>query len=389
MVGPIAPRRRTAMAARNPANPRLRDIFALLARFLSFADYLKLRLVDHASRLYCRRVGRTPPPFPWLMLPQRESPGAPSTATVRRIFYDIPGGRSYRYEIPDKRFYRCVATGHGWLVMVSVHPPRRILMLNPITDQGKVVPWPFDNINGCFHAHLTSSPGDRGCFLVMVTDKLIAYCRPAIYQGWYALRAPGFRYHEASSDVVSLSSSLVFLVDQRRKLWRVELAEQPPQVECRDTAFALPSEELRRYYLVESLGHIHLVLSEDRHKRIALYKLDWAAASMWAPMDGWCGDRVLLLGRGCSAAVPASSAAGRAPGTVLFARQPMSIRDMDRSVRGDSRGQAWFWSETRVDAGPDDLLVLKKTVPHQQGEFTNADDSFWFFPAIDPDENAR
>ncbi|KAL5224326.1 hypothetical protein ABZP36_010965 [Zizania latifolia] len=385
MVRPIAPRRRTAMAARNPANPRRRAIFALLAPFVGFADYLRLRLVDRAWRLYCRRVGRTPPPFPWLMLPPRESaPGHP--APTVRVFYDIPGGMSYGYNVPPKNHHRCVATGHGWLVMVAVQPPRRITVLNPITDEGKVIPWPFDNCNERFHAHLTSSPVDRACFLVVVTDRLIAYCRPAHFQGWQTLRAPGFRYHAASSDVVSLSSSLVFLVDQRGKLWRVELAEQQPHVERRDTAFALPSKELRRYYLVESLGHILLVLSDDRHKCVSLYKLDWAAR-MWAPTDGWRGDRVLLLGRGCSAAVPASSAAGRVPGTVLFARQPTSISDMDSSVRGDGGGQAWFWSETRVDATPDDLLVLKKTVPHRQGEFTD-DDSFWFFPAVDPDENA-
>lgn len=42
-----------------------------------------------------------------------------------------------------------------------------------------------------------------------------------------------------------------------------------------------------------------------------------------------------------------------------------------------------------MGAAPGDLLVLKKTVPHRHGEFPADGDSFWFFPAVDPDEDAR
>lgn len=386
----LAPRRRAAeaamAAARNPRNPRRRGaILAAVAPFLAFADYLRLRLVDRAWRLYCRRVGHAPPPFPWLMLPERESPPG-AGAGARRVFYDVPGGRSYGYRVPSRDMHRCVATGHGWVVMVAVDAPRRVMLLNPITGDQRIVAWPFARWNARFHAVLTSSPaaGEAGCFLVVVADRLLAFCRPgADFQGWETLRAPGFRHHAALSDVVAVGAT-VYLVDERRRLWRADLADENPKVQRRDTGFALPSLELRRHYLVESLGHVLLVLSDERHNRVALYKLNWDARA-WLPIAACPGERVLLLGRGCSAAVPPSSAAGRAPGTVLFAHQPSTLPDVDVAARG----QAWFWSESRVGAAPGDLLVLKKTVPHRHGEFPADGDSFWFFPAVDPDENAR
>ncbi|KAF0928629.1 hypothetical protein E2562_006066 [Oryza meyeriana var. granulata] len=391
----LAPRRpaMAAAAARNPRNPRrCATIFAELAPFVSFADYLGLRLVDRAWRLYCRRVGHAPPPFPWLLLPEREPPAAagPRRATARGVFYDIPGGRSYGYQVPSRDVHRCVATGHGWLVMAAVEAqePRRIVLVNPITDEQRFFAWPFAKWNVRFHAVLTSSPIDEGCFLVVVTDRLLAFCRPDDFQGgWQTLRAPGFRYHAALSDVVSVGST-VYLVDERRRLWRVDLADENPKVQRRDTGFALPSQETRRQYLVESLGHVLLVLSDDRHNRVALYKLNWEARA-WLPTASCPGERVLLLGRGCSAAVPSSSAAGRAPGSVLFAYQPSTMPDVDGAVRGVVGGQAWFWSESRVGAVPGDLLVLKKTVSHRHGELPTTGDSFWFFPEVDPDENAR
>jgi hypothetical protein len=56
-------------------------------------------------------------------------------------------------------------------------------------------------------------------------------------------------------------------------------------------------------------------------------------------------------------------------------------------VDGGVAAPAWFWSETRLNNGSDGLLVMKKKMNHREGQFT-AGDSFWFFPAIDPDENA-
>nr|AAG13486.1 hypothetical protein [Oryza sativa Japonica Group] len=351
-------------AARNPRNPRRRGaILAAVAPFLAFADYLRLRLVDRAWRLYCRRVGHAPPPFPWLMLPERESPPG-AGAVARRVFYDVPGGRSYGYRVPSRDMHRCVATGHGWVVMVAVDAPRRVMLLNPITGDQRIVAWPFARWNARFHAVLTSSPaaGEAGCFLVVVADRLLAFCRPgADFQGWETLRAPGFRHHAALSDVVAVGATVAGTRGSRSR-----------------------SLELRRHYLVESLGHVLLVLSDERHNRVALYKLNWDARA-WLPIAACPGERVLLLGRGCSAAVPPSSAAGRAPGTVLFAHQPSTLPDVDVAARG----QAWFWSESRVGAAPGDLLVLKKTVPHRHGEFPADGDSFWFFPAVDPDEDAR
>nr|AAP54925.2 expressed protein [Oryza sativa Japonica Group] len=242
----LAPRRRAAeaamAAARNPRNPRRRGaILAAVAPFLAFADYLRLRLVDRAWRLYCRRVGHAPPPFPWLMLPERESPPG-AGAVARRVFYDVPGGRSYGYRVPSRDMHRCVATGHGWVVMVAVDAPRRVMLLNPITGDQRIVAWPFARWNARFHAVLTSSPaaGEAGCFLVVVADRLLAFCRPgADFQGWETLRAPGFRHHAALSDVVAVGAT-VYLVDERRRLWRADLADENPKVQRRDTGFALP-----------------------------------------------------------------------------------------------------------------------------------------------------
>jgi hypothetical protein len=65
-------------------------------------------------------------------------------------------------------------------------------------------------------------------------------------------------------------------------------------------------------------------------------------------------------------------------GAVLFARQTLDPLLVSSTVRD----QQWFWLESLVDAGVDDLIVLKKTVPHWPGAFT-ANDSFWFFLSID------
>lgn len=390
-----SPSRRAAMAApAKPGSHRVRrhllpgdQIIAALAPFLRFADHLVHRIVCRAWRRSCRIIGRAPPPFPWLMLPppppaERGAAPAPGTPQ-RRVFYDIPGGRSYAYPIPAS--YRHVTSRSGWLVLAASDSPRRLLVLNPITAGQVVVSWPFgeDPTEG-FHAVLTAPLGDPGCFLAVATDRLIKYCRPAVGGDWATLRAPGFRYDTACSDLVSVGAT-VYLMDERRKLWRADLAAAQPKVERRDTAFALPQGERWRHYLVESLGHVLLVVSDEHHKRLGLYRLSWEAR-LWVPTPAsGLGDSVLLLGRGCSAAVPASAASGRSPGTVLVVRQPWRCSflhvDIGLSFRGG--GEPWFWTESRLGAGlGDDQLVMRKTVPQWPGEFTTGD-SFWFFPGID------
>jgi hypothetical protein len=159
-------------------------LFASLAPYVSFVDYLSIRLVCPSWRFFCRRIGRAPPPFPWLMLPEPApaSPSAPAPVTVRRQFYDIPGGRPYAYDVPGEGYHRCVASSaYGWLVFVSVDAPRRLVLVNPISGARVVVSWPFGDKspNARFHAALTSSPADRSAFfLVVATDRLVAYCRP-------------------------------------------------------------------------------------------------------------------------------------------------------------------------------------------------------------------
>uniref|UniRef100_M8C8N4 KIB1-4 beta-propeller domain-containing protein n=1 Tax=Aegilops tauschii TaxID=37682 RepID=M8C8N4_AEGTA len=149
-----------------------------------------------------------------------------------------------------------------------------------------------------------------------------------------------------------------------RKVWRADLVDPEPKVERRNTACQLPfGESSMRHYLVESLRHVHLVLADEHNARVALFRLDWDK-KMWM-QDRVRGDRVLLLGRGCSASVPAAS--GRPPGMLLFAHQPsLSLVD----VGGCGAGLAWFWAESWVDDGSDDMLVLKKKMHHRQGEFT-------------------
>uniref|UniRef100_A0ACD5TMK0 Uncharacterized protein n=1 Tax=Avena sativa TaxID=4498 RepID=A0ACD5TMK0_AVESA len=368
-------------------------LFAALAHYVSFADHLRIRVVCQTWRFFSRRIGRPPPPFPWLMLPEPSpaSPSAPAPVTVRRQFYDIPGGRPYAYDVPGEGYHRCVASSAcGWLVFVAVDAPRRLVLVNPVSGARLVLSWPFGektpNPNGRFHAALTSSPADRSraCFLVVATDRLVAYCRPGHQdQAWRTLRAPGFRHEAPASDIVSVGTT-VYLVDGRRKVWRADLADAEPKVQRRNTACPLPfgdgEDTIMRHYLVGLLGHVHIVITDEHHARVALFRLDWDKR-MWVP-DRVPGDRVLLLGRGCSAFVP--PAAGRPPGMVLFAHQP-SLSGVDR---GRAAGLAWFWVESRLNDGSEDVLALKKTMQHRQGEFA-AGDSFWFFPAIDPDESAR
>ncbi|KAM0859414.1 hypothetical protein ACQ4PT_047200 [Festuca glaucescens] len=335
-------------------------LFASLAPYVSFADHLSIRLVCPSWRFFCRRVGRAPPPFPWLMLPEPApaSPSAPAPVTVRRQFYDIPGGRPYAYDVPGEGYHLCVASSaYGWLVFVAVDAPRRLVLVNPISGARVIVSWPFGDKspNARFHAALTSSPADRSAFfLVVATDRLVAYCRPGQQdQAWRTLRAPGFRYDAAASDIVAVGA-MVYLVDGRSKVWRADLADPEPKV--------------------------HLVVTDEHHARVALFRLDWDKRT-WVVMNRVGGDRVLLMGRGCSAFVP--PAAGRPPGMVLFAHQPsLSLADED----GGAAGPAWFWAETRLKDGSDDVLVMKKKMHHREGDFT-AGDSFWFFPAIDPDES--
>ncbi|CAL4923712.1 unnamed protein product [Urochloa decumbens] len=371
-------------------------IIAALAPHIRFSDHLAHRVVCRSWRRSCRLIGRAPPPFPWLMLPPPASAAAsagPPGAPQRRVFYDIPEGRSYAYPVPASRRY--LASRGGWLVLAASDPPRRRLeLLNPITGMVVPVPWPFgeDPTTEGFHAVLTASLADPGCILAVATDRLVRYCRPAVRGGWATLRAPGFRYDTACSDLVSVGAT-VYLMDERRKLWRADLAAAEPKVERRDTAFALPQmlagESARwRHYLVESLGNVLLVVTDDHHRRVGLYKLNWDMRLWVRTPASVLGDMVLLLGRGCSAAVPILAAAGRAPGTVLVARQPWrsTVQQMGLNFCGGGGGrgeQPWFWTETRLSAGlEDDQLVVRKTVPQRPGEFT-AGDSFWFFPAID------
>ncbi|OEL31151.1 hypothetical protein BAE44_0007830 [Dichanthelium oligosanthes] len=396
----IPPSRRAAMAAapppdhgaaRAPPNFRPGDIIiASLAPHLRFADHLVHRIVNRTWRRSCRLIGRAPPPFPWLMLPPpaatargpAPAPGAPE----RRVFYDIPGGRSYAYPVPAS--YRYVASRSGWLVLAAPGPPRRLVVLNPITAARLDLSWPFgeDPVEG-FHAVMTASLADPACFLAIATDRVVKYCRPVLGGGWATLRVPGFRYDTACSDLVSVGAT-VYLMDERRKLWRADLAAAEPKVERRDTSFVLPQQgDIRwRHYLVESLGHVLFVVSDDHHKRLALYRLNWDAR-LWvrAPASA-LGDTVLLLGRGCSAAVPASAASGRSPGTVLVVCQPWRSTVLHTGLNfsgGGGEQQPWFWTESRLGAGLDDVqLVMRKTVPQRPGMFTTGD-SFWFFPAID------
>jgi hypothetical protein len=367
--------------ARNPGVPHcLGNIFSVLGPYLGFADLLALRLVCREWRRTCCALGFAPPSFPWLMLPPLATRGPGPAASTRRRFYNIPGGRAYSYEVPA--YHRCVATGGGWLVLAAVDPPRRLELTNPVTGMRQILPWPFgDKGYEGIRAVLTSSPADPACFLTVATDRTIAYCRPGGGGGWATLRAPGYRHDTIGSDIVAVGST-VYLVDERRRLWRAELAAPEPKVERRDTAFAVAHGDNNRWshHLFESFGNVHLVVSDERHKRVGLFSLDWQARMWMRRSASVLVDRVLLLGHGCSAAVPASAAAGRAPGTVLFAREAWDPLHVGSSVRDGS--QQWFWSEMRLDAGVDDQMVMRKTLPHWPGLFT-AGDSFWFFPAID------
>jgi hypothetical protein len=392
-----SPSRRAAMAAAPNPNPRsagdrpnrLRgdDIITALAPHIRFADHLIHRVVCRAWRRSCRLIGRAPPPFPWLMLPPPPAASGPAPAPgapQRRVFYDIPGGRSYAYPVPAS--YRYVASRGGWLVLAASDPPRRLVVLNPITAAKVVVSWPFgENPAEGLHAVMTASLADPACFLVVATDRVIKYCRPALGGDWATLRAQGFRFDTACSDLVSVGAT-VYLMDERRKVWRSNLAAAEPKVERRDTSFALPQGEIRwRHYLVESLGHVLLVVSDDHHKRLGLFRLNWDTRLWVRTPASALGEQVLLLGRGCSAVVPASAAAGRSPGTVLVVRQPWrsSVLHMGLNFCGGGGEQPWFWTESRLGAGlDDDQLVMRKTVPHRPGQLTTGD-SFWFFPAID------
>lgn len=376
----------------NAGSPRVTStlgdiIFALVWPYLRFPDLLALRLVCRQWRRSCRLTGIQPPPFPWLMLP----PLAAAPGTARRRFYDIPAGRAFAYEVPP--FQRCVGTGGGWLVLAAVDPPRRLTLMNPITGAMHVLKWPFsDKSSEGIRAVLTSSPADPACLLAVAADRMIAYYRrpgrAGAFDGWATLRAPGFRHDTVASDIVAVGST-VYLVDERRKLWRADLAIQEPKVERRDTAFAMPASHAGdkwAHHLVESFGNVHLVVTDERCRRVALFSMNWQAR-MWMPKSASVlGDRVLLLGHGCSAAVPASAAPGHAPGTVLIARQPWNPVHVGSSSNRDA-AQQWFWSELRLDdAGVDgQMMVMRKTVSHWPGFFT-AGDSFWFFPGIDRGE---
>jgi hypothetical protein len=70
--------------------------------------------------------------------------------------------------------------------------------------------------------------------------------------------------------------STVYLVDERRRLWRSELAASEPKVERRDTAFTVTHGDKKRWshHLFESFGNVHLVVSDERHKRVGLFSLD-------------------------------------------------------------------------------------------------------------------
>ncbi|KAJ1296345.1 hypothetical protein BS78_01G293400 [Paspalum vaginatum] len=377
-----------AAPSHSPAGPSWvpgDHIIAALAPYLSFADHLVHRIVCRAWRHSCHLIGRRPPPFPWLMLPPPPPPAPAPGTPQRRVFYDIPGGRSYAYPVPAS--YRYLASRGGWLVLAASDPPRRIVVLNPITNGQVDVSWPFgegeEPTEGGFHAVMTASLVDPACFLAVAKDRVVKYCRPAAGRagGWVTLHAQGFRFDAARSDLVSVGTT-VYLVDGRRKLWRADLVATEPKVERRDTAFELPGGEAWRHYLVESLGHVLLVVSDEHHQRLGLYSLNWGAR-MWVPTPAsGIGDTVLLLGRGCSAAVPASAAAGHSPGTVLAVRQPWRWSSVHMGLNF-CRGQPWFWTASRLGAGlGDHQLALKKTVPQRPGEFITGD-SFWFFPAID------
>lgn len=320
-VGRSAARRaaEAAMAAaRNPRNPRRRG--AILAAVApSSPSPTTSGSASSTARGASTAAQSATPRRPSLADAPRAGVAAGAGAVARRVFYDVPGGRSYGYRVPSRDMHRCVATGHGWVVMVAVDAPRRVMLLNPITGDQRIVAWPFARWNARFHAVLTSSPaaGEAGCFLVVVADRLLAFCRPgADFQGWETLRAPGFRHHAALSDVVAVGAT-VYLVDERRRLWRADLADENPKVQRRDTGFALPSLELRRHYLVESLGHV-----------LPCSRTSATTASRSTSSTG-------TRGRGCrSPPAPASacccSAAGaRRPSAFLRGR----LRPGDRAVR--------------------------------------------------------
>jgi hypothetical protein len=80
------------------------------------------------------------------------------------------------------------------------------------------------------------------------------------------LRAPGYRHDAAYSDMVAVGS-MVYLIDERRKLWCVEHASPEPRVERRDTTFALQQQGDSRWsnYLVESFSHVLLLGGRPRY----------------------------------------------------------------------------------------------------------------------------
>uniref|UniRef100_K3YD68 KIB1-4 beta-propeller domain-containing protein n=1 Tax=Setaria italica TaxID=4555 RepID=K3YD68_SETIT len=225
------------------------------------------------------------------------------------------------------------------------------MVLNPITAVEVVVLWPFtEDPAEAFLAIMTASLADRRA------SRVVKYCRTTVGRDRAMLRAPRFRFDMACSNLLSVGAT-VYLMDDRRKLWRAELTAVEPKVEGRDMAFALPQGEIRwRHYFVESLGHALLMVSDDHHKRLQLYRLNWDARWWMRMPTSGLSDNVLLLGRVGSAVVPASAAAGHLPGMVLVVCQPWrsTILHMVLNFCGGGGEQPWFWTESRLEAGLDD-----------------------------------
>eukprot|EP00268_Persea_americana_P007744 TRINITY_DN12970_c0_g1_i2.p1 TRINITY_DN12970_c0_g1~~TRINITY_DN12970_c0_g1_i2.p1 ORF type:complete len:420 (+),score=45.54 TRINITY_DN12970_c0_g1_i2:369-1628(+) len=133
------------------------DILPLILHHISFLGYLSFRGVCRSWRLACLQFPVESLPTnqpPWLMFSNETS------SETTRMLLDPLSKKIYSIEIPELCGVRCLAAGHGWLLLLSVRHSS-LFFFNPFTKARIDVPF-----MDCFSVVTFSGPpSSPGCII--------------------------------------------------------------------------------------------------------------------------------------------------------------------------------------------------------------------------------
>ncbi|KAJ4982126.1 hypothetical protein NE237_032963 [Protea cynaroides] len=345
--------------------PELMEL--ILDRLTHISDHLHFASVcsfwKSVTINYCYHRRHLPRRLPLLMLPGNDN-------TETRNFLSLSSGKCYGFHIPEIHQKWCGGSTQGWLITVD-ESTEEIQLFNPVSRDCIRLPslptfyllpdfiedsHPSDYIS---KAVLSTNPcrtSDYVLLAIVGHDEKLAYYKSGADK-WIDMRTRWNLFED-----VIYYKGLFYAICYHGVVLSYDFSSEPP-IETLITGGPPEGRTCNRYYLVESLGELLLVLrhfnerTPDKTVRFQVRKLDERKRE-WIQMK-CIGNRILFLGNGCSMSIAAQDFP-ECKGNSIYFNDDYCYRFLETPFRYRDIGVFNFENDS-VDSFYDDSLTIWTT----------------------------